>query len=492
MEVVFGESLSLESSKSVIVIAATAENGAKFVEDKLKELFGTTIPDDIKDFLKDLDYKKIESFSIVAKGSMKEIIIVGAGKKESITRAGVEKLGGYIFDNIKSKEADISVFNNIENNVKFKTAAAYLASGISLKSWTFEKYKTKKNPQKIKSIKCQTQYVKENEEEYKALKAINEGVFLVREMATEPSNFMTPDQMREEAKALKQLGVKVTVLDKKDMEKLGMNALLGVGNGSDKPSYLIAMEYKTDNAKEKIALVGKGLTFDSGGICLKPAHRMSEMKEDMTGAAVVIGTIKAIATQKLKANIVGVIGVVENMISGSAQKPGDVVVSMSKKTIEIDNTDAEGRLVLADALWYAKEKYEPKVIIDFATLTGAIEIALGHEFAGLFSNSDELCEKLIKSADFVGEKLWKFPLHPSYEDDIKSDIADIRNTERVRGAGSITAALFLKHFVDKNAKWAHIDIAAVASDPRNRALSQKGATGFGVRLMNDFIKKYYN
>lgn len=271
-----------------------------------------------------------------------------------------------------------------------------------------------------------------------------------------------------------------------------MNALLGVAKGSDNPAYLIAMEYRTDRNKDTIAIVGKGLTFDSGGLCLKPSKGMGDMKGDMTGAAVVIGTLKALALQKAKVNVVGVIGVVENMISGKAQKPGDVVVSMSGKTIEVDNTDAEGRLVLADALWYAKTEYNPNVIVDFATLTGAIQIALGHEYAGLFSNSDELSEKLEISSKYVGEKIWRLPLSPSYEDDIKSDIADIKNVGSGRGAGSITAAMFLKHFVAPETKWAHIDIAATEWDSKNRALSQKGATGFGVRLMDDFIAKYYS
>jgi leucyl aminopeptidase len=218
---------------------------------------------------------------------------------------------------------------------------------------------------------------------------------------------------------------------------------------------------------------------------------MSEMKGDMAGAAVVIGALKSLALRKVDVNVVGVIGVVENSISGSAQRPGDVVVSMSGKTIEVDNTDAEGRLVLADAMWYAQEKFNPDVMIDFATLTGAIEVALGHEFAGLFSNSKTLTEKLLQSSKETGEKLWEFPMHSSYEEDIKSNIADVINTGSGRGAGSITAALFLKHFVSEHVKWAHVDVAGTEWDLKDRALSQKGATGFGVTLVNNFIAKYY-
>jgi leucyl aminopeptidase len=302
---------------------------------------------------------------------------------------------------------------------------------------------------------------------------------------------MNPDQVLEIATSLKKYGVKVSVLDHRDMEMLGMNAILGVGRGSDFPTYIISMEYCSDKARDKVALVGKGLTFDSGGICLKPSNKMGEMKGDMTGAAVVIGTLKVLATQKATANVVGVIGVAENMISGRAQRPGDVVTSLSKKTIEVDNTDAEGRLVLADALWYTQEKFAPKLMIDLATLTGAIQVALGHEFAGLFSNSDRLSTELEEAGKMVGEKLWRLPLHPSFVDDIKSEIADIKNVGSGRGAGSITAAMFLKEFIPDGSDWAHIDIAATEWDSKNRALSKKGATGFGVRLLIDFITRYY-
>lgn len=486
MNVVFLESPAFENSDVVVIVSQDA--GFELVNSKLKSIANEKI--DIESELKDLSYKKIKSFNILKNGKFVEVILVGAGKKDKLTKASIEKLGGYIFDHIKSKDSKIAIYNNIESAGN-EDAAAYLASGLLLKSWNFDKYKTAKNPNKIESIECQTCYSEINNTTFKHLETVREGVNLTRSMVTEPANYMTPDQMLEEAMFLKKFGVKITILDKKDMTKLGMNALLGVAQGSDNHAYAIAMEYKTDKTKDPIAIVGKGLTFDSGGLCLKPSKGMGDMKGDMAGAAVVIGTMRALALQEAKVNVVGVIGVVENMISGSAQRPGDVVVSMSNQTIEVDNTDAEGRLVLADVLWYTKEKYSPKVIVDFATLTGAIQIALGHEFAGLFSNSDELCEKLTKSADCVGEKLWRLPLHPSYEDDIKSDIADIKNVGSGRGAGSITAALFLKHFIDPETKWAHIDIAATEWDTKNRALSQKGATGFGVRLMNDFINKYY-
>lgn len=484
VDVVFSENINFDSTNVFILV--TDENDKDFVSDKLKNLFGAEVSKGILDECEKLTYGKIKSFDLILNGEVKNIIVAGAGSKTGFSRASFEKLGGYIFSKIHSADANVCLLSNCESAGN-EPVMAYLASGMILKSWNFDKYKSEKKPAKLKKIECKTGYVQINKDVFDKLEKIIDGVHTVRKMVTEPANVMDPDALLEEAKSLKKLGVKVTVLDKKDMEKQGMNALLGVAKGSDKPAYVIAMEYISDAKQPSIALVGKGLTFDAGGLCLKPAKGMGDMKGDMTGAAVVIGTLKSLALQHAKVNIVGIIGVVENMISGSAQKPGDVVVAMSGKTIEVDNTDAEGRLVLADVLWYAKQKYDPAIVIDFATLTGAIQVALGHEFAGLFSNSDKLCDNLQKSAATVGEKLWRLPLHKSYEEDIKSDIADIKNVGSGRGAGSITAALFLKHFIDSEKQWAHIDIAATEWDEKDRALSQKGATGFGVRLMNEFI-----
>jgi leucyl aminopeptidase len=485
---VFSEALRTDTLGVVIIVAT--EDGISFVEKRLQPFVGKDTVSNIIEACDDLSYGKIKSFNVVSvNGKFIEIVIAGAGKRGSLNRASVEKLSGHICDSIKSKNACIGIYNDLETGVEL--AAAYLASGLLLKSWNFNKYKSKPEPEKISAIECQTCYLERNEEEFATLESVMDGVFLVRDMVTEPANVMTPDQILDIAMSLKKFGVKVSVLDQRDMEKAGMNAILGVGRGSDNPTYLISMEYCTDKAKDKIAFVGKGLTFDSGGLCLKPSNKMGEMKGDMTGAAVVIGILSVIASQKTKANVIGVIGVTENMISGKAQRPGDVVISASKKTIEVDNTDAEGRLVLADALWYTHERYSPKIMIDLATLTGAIHVALGHEFAGLFANADDLAEELKKSGHLVGEKLWRLPLHPSFADDIKSDIADIKNVGSGRGAGSTTAAMFLKEFVPDSVKWAHIDIAATEWDSKNRALSKKGATGFGVRLLHNFVVHYY-
>ena len=487
MQVSFLESLG--ATEYDVAVIVSSEKSKDFIDGRIRSLTGFETPNAVLDACSNLKYNDIKKFDLVLGTKILKLVIVGAGNKSDINRASAEKLGGYVFDQIDSKNAKVCIFNNIEND--FQNFVAYFVSGMNLKSWTFDKYKTKKKEQKISLIDSITCYIEINQKLFEKLDNIRDAVFTVRELVTEPANVMTPEQMLIEAQNLKKLGVKVSFLGKKDMEKLGMNALLGVSKGSDQPAYTIVMEYRTDKDKDTIALVGKGLTFDSGGLCLKPAKGMGDMKGDMTGAAVVIGAVKALALNEEKVNVVGLIGVVENMISGSAQKPGDVVQAMSKTTIEVDNTDAEGRLVLADVLSYANEKFEPKIIVDFATLTGAIQIALGHEFAGLFSNSDELSDILEKSGTHVGEKLWRFPMHPSYEDDIKSEIADIKNVGAGRGAGSITAAMFLKHFVPDSVKWAHIDIAATEWDNRNRALSQKGATGFGVRLIEDFISRYY-
>ncbi|MDR1234358.1 MAG: leucyl aminopeptidase [Holosporales bacterium] len=487
MEVIFSESIRTDEASVVIVVVS--DDASNFIESKLQLFTDEKTVQYIRAECKDLSYNKIKSFNVPAlDGKFIEIIVACAGKRGTFTRASVEKLGGYVSGAIKSKDAKIGIYNDVESELDM--AASYIASGIILKSWVFDKYKTSKvSENKIERIECQSCYLSLNQETFAKLTSIRDGIFLVREMVTEPANIMNSDKFLEISLSLKRLGIKVSVLKKRDMEKLEMNAILGVGRGSDNPTYLITFEYCTDKTKDRIALVGKGLTFDSGGICIKPSNKMGDMKGDMTGAAVVIGVLKSLALQKMKTNVVGVIGVTENMISGSAQRPGDVVVSMSKKTIEVDNTDAEGRLVLADAIWYTHKKYRPKVMIDLATLTGAIQVALGHEFAGLFSNDDGLADDLESSGKNVGEKLWRMPLHPSYENDIKSDIADVKNVGSGRGAGSITAAMFLKEFVPNSMKWAHIDIAATEWDSKDRALSKRGATGFGVRLLNDFIER---
>jgi leucyl aminopeptidase len=296
--------------------------------------------------------------------------------------------------------------------------------------------------------------------------------------------------LASEARKLSKLGVKVEVLGDARMKKLGMGALLGVGQGSARESQLIVMQWNGAAASKKpVALVGKGVTFDSGGISLKPGAGMEMMKFDMGGAAAVIGTMKALAGRKAKVNAVGVVGAVENMPSSKAQRPGDVVTSMSGQTIEVINTDAEGRLVLADVLWYTQKRFKPQFMINLATLTGAIIVSLGYEYAGLFSNDDKLVERLTKAGEAENEKVWRLPTHDNYDKHIKSDIADMKNVGG-SGAGSISAAKFLERFVNK-VPWAHIDIAAMVWPKEGSDVNPKGASGFGVRLLDRLVADYY-
>jgi leucyl aminopeptidase len=318
--------------------------------------------------------------------------------------------------------------------------------------------------------------------------AIAEGVALTKELVTEPANIIYPDSFVERCKHLAELGVEISVLDDKDMAALGMGALLGVAQGSRRPARLLVMKWDgTGGSQERpVALVGKGVTFDTGGISIKPAAGMEDMKWDMGGAGAVAGAMKALAGRKAKAYVVGVCGLVENMPDGNAQRPGDIVTSMSGQTIEVLNTDAEGRLVLCDALHWVQEKYNPEYVVDLATLTGAIIVSLGSEYAGLFSNSDDLADKLTAAGKASGDPLWRFPLSKAYDKMIDSPIADMKNIGG-KGAGSITAAQFLGRFIKDGVKWAHLDIAGTVWADKAGPVWDKGATGFGVRLLDRFV-----
>ena len=327
---------------------------------------------------------------------------------------------------------------------------------------------------------------------FKTFESVKEGVFLARDLVSEPPNELNPKNYTEEIKKLNKLGLKVEVFGEKDLKKMGMNSLLGVGKGSANETFLVTIKWNGKKDKGKpLCFVGKGVCFDTGGISLKPARFMEEMKYDMGGSAVVVGLMKTLALRKAKINVVGVVGLVENMPGSNAQRPGDIVKSYSGKTIEVLNTDAEGRLVLADALAYAEKKFEPKFIIDLATLTGAIIVALGEEYAGLFSNDDQLCERLFKIGNSINEKVWRLPLHKNYDKLINSKYADVQNINYAGGAGSITAAQFLQRFILNKTPWAHLDIAGMAFSKKAASINSGGATGFGVRLLNDLIKNYY-
>lgn len=443
---------------------------------------------------------KGETFYLVAPQTLDAsgIIFIGLGKKTLLSVNVLEEIGGTVMSVLLAQSYKKAVFFIQDLETKdFISAqiAAHLAQGSLLRSFQFDKYKTKEEDKskskELTFILSSSSDVKEAEKIFIPLKALAEGVFYARSLISEPANVINPETYAKELSSLEKDGLKVTVLGEKEMRQLGMNTLLGVGQGSEKESKLVILEwFGLTKDKKPLAFVGKGVTFDTGGICLKPAKGMEDMKWDMAGSAIVVGLLKELALRKAKVNAVGVIGLVENMPSGSAQRPGDVVTSMSGQTVEVLDTDAEGRLVLADALWYTQDKFHPEILIDLATLTGAIIIALGSEYAGLFSNNDTLAERLYETSLEVGEKLWRLPLHSAYDKDLTSDIADMRNIGGIREAGSSKAAQFLQRFV-KDVPWAHLDIAGVTWSTKAAPLYEKGATGFGIRLLDRFISKYY-
>ena len=440
----------------------------------------------VKDLIKTMDLKKkILSF---ASSSKRKIILVS--QKKNIKNSDMENLGAKFYDLFKDAKENIFTLNSNTISEKSKNSVGNFLHGLKLKSYTFEKYKTKKNKKNIiinvigKNIPSKNEQIK--------FKAIEEGTFYTRDLVSEPGNVLHPDEYAKRLNSLKKYGLKVTVYDEKKLKKLGMNTLLGVGQGSIRGSYLVTMEWNGLSKKTKpLAFVGKGVCFDTGGISLKPAKFMEDMTYDMAGSAVVVGLMKSLALRKAKTNAVGVVGLVENMPGSNAQRPGDIVKSYSGKTVEILNTDAEGRLVLADALTYTEEKFKPKFIVDLATLTGAIIVSLGSEYAGLFSNDDKLSNQLINVGENVEEKVWRMPLNKNFDKLIDSKNADMQNINYVGGAGSTTAAQFLQRFILNKTPWAHLDIAGMAFSKYGGALNSGGATGYGVRLLNKLIEDHY-
>ena len=326
-----------------------------------------------------------------------------------------------------------------------------------------------------------------DEGKYRELAALADGLYLTRDLVNEPANILTTEEFVNRLRDLAELGVDVRILDEDAMRERGMRALLGVGQGSRSPSYLVTMQWRGGGDGPQLALVGKGVVFDTGGISIKPASNMEDMTMDMGGAGVVAGIMKATALRGAGANVIGVVGIVENMPGGCAQRPGDIVTSLKGDTIEVINTDAEGRLVLADALWYVQEEHAPDAIIDFATLTGAIIVALGYEHAGVFSNDDDFCAAFLRAASDEGEKAWRMPLGKAYDKQLKSRKADMKNVGG-RDAGAITAAQFLGRFVRKTTPWIHLDIAGVASLKSQADLSPRGATGWGLLAVDRLIR----
>lgn len=426
-----------------------------------------------------------------------QLLLVGLGKESALDEKAAQKAGGKIIAKLMcGGDEAVSIAADAPQGAKIlaELFTANIAYGIRLRRYRFDKYYTKEADAKKPSVIAVNMMSAEPEgagAAFAALDAVADGVIYARNLVSEPGNVIYPESYAASLRELSELGIDVEVLGEDEMEELGMGALLGVGQGSASESQLVIMHWNgSDNKDEQpVAFVGKGVTFDTGGISLKPGAGMEDMKFDMGGSAAVVGAMKALAGRKARANVIGVVGLVENMPSSTAQRPGDVVNSMSGQTIEVINTDAEGRLVLCDALWYTQERFKPKFMIDLATLTGAMMVALGQEYAGIFSNNDELSEKLIKAGEAVDEGVWRMPLGKAYDKLIDSPIADMKNIGG-KYAGSITAAQFLQRFVN-DVPWVHIDIAGTAWKTSPSDLAEKGATGYGVRLLDRLVQDYY-
>ena len=433
-----------------------------------------------------------------ARTQLSRILLVGLGKPDDVTADAAAQRGGTVVGALlTSGESDVAVMVDTIKGAKHAAAerAAQLGYGARLRAYRFDKYRTKMKPEDKPSLKRITVMCDDPlaaRKAFQPLDRIADGVFMTRDLVSEPANIIYPKSMAEACKSLGELGVKVEVLGVAAMTKLGMGALLGVGQGSAHESQLVVMQWNgAPGAKDKapLAFIGKGVTFDTGGISIKPAGGMEDMKWDMGGAGAVIGLMRALAGRQAPVNAIGIVGLVENMPSGTAQRPGDIVTSMSGQTIEVINTDAEGRLVLADAMWYCQDRFKPRFMIDLATLTGAIIISLGHEHAGLFANNDELAERLMVAGKATGEPLWRMPLGDAYDKAIDSDAADMKNIGD-RAGGSITAAQFIQRFVNK-CPWAHLDIAGMAWSKKDAPLVPKGATAYGVRLLDRLVADNY-
>ena len=420
------------------------------------------------------------------------LLVVGAGAEDKLDGAAMENAAAGAYQAVKASGLTSLIFRLSGLSAE---QAARAALGVRLAAYRFDKYRTKEKAEvkpSIRTVKIEVADPDAARAAYADLDLTADAVHFARDLVSEPANVLHPEEFARRVKALGPLGLEVEILGESEMAKLGMGALLGVGQGSSRESQLAVIQWKgaKDPKAQPVAFVGKGVCFDTGGISIKPAEGMEDMKWDMGGAAAVAGLMHLLAARKAKVNAVGILGLVENMPDGAAQRPGDIVTTMSGQTVEVINTDAEGRLVLADALWYCKTRFDPKFMIDLATLTGAIIVSLGFDYAGLFSNDDGLAEQLLAAASGEGEPLWRMPLPPAYEKLIDSPAADMKNIGG-RYGGSITAALFVQRFVDGK-PWAHLDIASTAwKKPSSTPTIPEGATGFGVRLLNRLVKDRY-
>ncbi|HEY7245487.1 MAG TPA: leucyl aminopeptidase [Xanthobacteraceae bacterium] len=422
------------------------------------------------------------------------LIVIGAGKIRDLKSRDFVKLGGFAMGKIPAATHVATVLADLPGGTVKPERAADLALGAQLRGYAFERYKTKRKddeePGGEISVTLAVPDLPAVKKMFAARGAVAEGVLLARDLVNEPANVLYPEELGRRCGALKKIGVAVEVLEPAQMKKLGMNALLGVGQGSQHESRTVIMRWNGGKrGSAPVAFIGKGVCFDTGGISIKPAGSMEDMKGDMAGAACVVGLMHAIAARRAKVNAVGAIGLVENMTSGTAQRPGDIVTTMSGQTIEIINTDAEGRLVLSDVLHYVNKRFKPRIMIDLATLTGAIVVALGQEYAGLFANDDKLAQRLEEAGRDTGERVWRMPLGPEYDKMIDSKFADMKNTGGRHG-GAITAAQLLQRFVGKT-PWAHLDIAGTAMGSPQTEINRSWGSGFGVRLLNELVAEHY-
>jgi leucyl aminopeptidase len=440
--------------------------------------------------------KSGSSLDLVAPADLQvaRLVVVGCGKPGDMKRKDFVKLGGTAMGRIPASAGSGTILAELPNKAMTAEQAAELGLGVRLRGYRFDRYKTKQKEGEEKPVDVKVDIgvadVARTRSAWTARNGLADAVLLARDLINEPANVLYPVEFARRATALKRLGVAVDVLDVAAMKKLGMNALVGVGQGSTQESRTVIMRWnggKKDAAP--VAFIGKGVCFDTGGISIKGAANMEDMKGDMAGAACVVGVMQALATRKARVNAIGAIGLVENMPDGNAQRPGDIVKTMSGQTIEIINTDAEGRLVLADVLHYVKDKYEPRLMIDLATLTGAIMVALGQEYAGLFANDDKLADRLVKAGQATGERVWRMPLGPEYDKLIDSRFADMKNTGG-RWGGSITAAQLLARFVGKT-PWAHLDIAGTALGSPQTETNKSWSAGWGVQLLDRLVEDYY-
>lgn len=447
------------------------------------------------------------SIALPSKSGYNRVLLAGTGDADKLDAMTCETIGGKLYLALESAGAEkIQLFIEKPKGLKNITGdgiAAHLVNGLALRSYKFEKYKTEQKKQdeeegktSIKGIEAVIETAKDAAKLYSRLEAAAKGTFLARDLVNEPPNTLYPDSFAQIIKdELKPLGVEVEIFDEKKMEKLGFKAHLAVGMGSSRKPRVAVMRWKgaAKSSKAKpLAFVGKGVTFDTGGVNLKPSGGMEEMKLDMGGAAAVVGLMKTLALRKAKTDVIGIVGLAENMPSSTAYRPSDVIGSLSGKTIEVSNTDAEGRLVLCDAITYVQNTYSPQLVIDLATLTGAMMIALGYEYCGTFVNDNEMWEHMNEAGQKTGEKLWRMPLDDNYRKDMDSAIADIKTLgSSGRYAGACTAAGFLERFIDKDVKWAHMDIAGTAWIKSDRPTCPKPGTGFGVRILDQMISDHY-